>query len=269
VTALNFNGTNIPVRKDGDKVIIPLRPGEQLLSLKWKTSTPLEFHARAEQVTLPVESANITTTITVPNDRWVLWTDGPLRGPAVRFWTVLVCCFIAAWALGRLSISPLRPLEWMLLSLGLTQIPLLFALMVVGWLFFLAWRGRESFLQLPSLGFNLLQVILIGVTGIALCIFIWIVGEGLLGAPDMFIAGNGSSLLNLIWYQPRSEPALPTPGCFSVSIWWFRILMLAWALWLAASLIRWLRWAWQQFSTGGCFRKAEKQPPSPPPLSEA
>lgn len=269
VTALNFNGSPLPVRKDGDKVIIPLRPGEQTLSLQWKTSTPLGFHARAEQVTLPVESANITTTITVPNDRWVLWTDGPLRGPAVRFWTVLVCCLLAAWALGRLRISPLRPVEWMLLSLGLTQIPLFLALIVVAWLFFLSWRGRESFLQLPALGYNFLQVVLIGVTAASLCIFIGIVGQGLLGDPRMFVAGNDSYLPNLIWYLPRSEAALPTPGCFTVSIWWFRILMLAWALWLAASLIRWLRWAWQQFSTGGCFRKAEKKPATPPPLDKA
>jgi hypothetical protein len=269
VTALTFNGTAIPVRKDGDKVIVPLRPGEQSLALEWKTNTTLGFHARAEQVTLPVESANITTDITVPDNRWVLWTDGPLRGPAVRFWTVLVCCFIAAWALGRLSGSPLRPLEWMLLAIGLTQVPLFLALIVVAWLFFLAWRGRESFLRLPPLGYNFLQVVLIGVTAFSLCIFIGIVAQGLLGDPRMFIEGNGSTRTNLSWYQPRSDASLPTPGCYSVSIWWFRILMLAWALWLAASLIRWLRWAWQQFSTGGCFRKAEKKQATPPPLNPA
>jgi hypothetical protein len=33
--------------------------------------------------------------------------------------------------------------------------------------------------------------------------------------------------------------------------------MLVWALWLAASTSRWLRRAWQQFSTGKRFRKME------------
>lgn len=269
VTSLTFNGQTVPVRKDGDKVIVPLRPGEQSLSLQWKTNTALGFHARAEQVTLPVESANITTVINVPENRWVLWTDGPLRGPAVRFWTVLVCSLIAAWALGRVPSSPLRPLEWMLLTIGLTQVPLFIALIVVGWLFFLSWRGRESFLRLPVLGFNLLQVLLIGLTAISLGIFIGVVAQGLLGDPEMFIAGNDSTRATLNWYQPRCENALPTPGCVSVSIWGFRILMLAWALWLAASLIRWLRWAWQQFSTGGCFRRTDKKPATPPPLNPA
>jgi hypothetical protein len=43
--------------------------------------------------------------------------------------------------------------------------------------------------------------------------------------------------------------------------------MLLWALWLAAALIRWLRWGWQQFSAGACFRRmsAKIQPPPLPP----
>lgn len=266
VTALTLNRQTLPVRKDGDQVIVPLRPGEQSLSLQWKTNTPLGLRARTETVKLPVESANITTVIQVPDNRWVLATDGPQRGPAVRFWTVLVCCLLAAWVLGRLPFSPLRSLEWMLLSLGLTQVPLAIALVVVGWLFFLSWRGRESFLSLPVAATNVLQVGLIAWTAVSLAIFVGVVAQGLLGDPRMFITGNGSTRTVLNWYQPRCENTLPTPGCLSVSIWWFRILMLAWALWLAASLLRWLRWGWQQFSTGGCFRKTEKKPATPPPL---
>jgi len=42
------------------------------------------------------------------------------------------------------------------------------------------------------------------------------------------------------------------------------------ALWLAASLLRWLRWAWQQFAAGGCFRRFPRRttptPPPPPPM---
>jgi len=269
VTALTFNHATIPVRKDGDKVIVPLRPGDQSLSLEWKTNTPLGFRARAEEVRLPVESANLTTTLNVPDNRWVLWTDGPMRGPAVRFWTVLLCSLIAAGVLGSLKLSPLRPIEWMLLALGLTQVPLVLALTVIAWLFFLAWRGRDSFLRLPVWGFNLLQVFLIILTATALGIFIGVVAQGLLGSPEMFIAGNGSTRSALRWYQPRCENALPQPGCLSVSIWWFRILMLAWALWLAASLIRWLRWAWLQFSTGGCFHRTPGNPVTPPPMPPA
>lgn len=267
VTSLTLNGAAIPVRMDGHQLIVPLRPGEQAVRVDWKTNIPLGLRSRVEEVKLPVGSANINTVLNVPDSRWVLATDGPLRGPAVRFWTVLACSLIAAGLLGRLSASPLKTIEWALLGIGLTQVPLPAALLVVAWLFFLSWRGQESFLRLPAWGFNLLQFLLIGVTAIALSIFVAVVAEGLLGNPEMFIAGNGSTRSALRWYQARCGEILPQPGCLSVSIWWFRLLMLAWALWLAASLLRWLRMAWTSFSTGGCFRTGSKKKRTvPPPL---
>lgn len=144
--------------------------------------------------------------------------------------------------------------------------PLPAAFAVVGWFFLLAWRGRESFIRLPFLTFNLLQMGMLALTAIALSIFIAVVAEGLLGQPEMFILGNGSTRTILRWYQDRCGEVLPRPGFLSVSIWWYRFLMLAWALWLAASLLRWLRWGWQQFNTGGCFRARPKTAAVPPPL---
>jgi hypothetical protein len=182
----------------------------------------------------------------------------------VRFWVVLLCALLAAWALGRAPASPLRTHEWALLTIGLTQVPLVAALFVIGWLFLLAWRGRETFPTVRPILFNLLQVLLIGLTAIALGILVFAVGEGLLGDPQMFIRGNGSSRAMLEWYQARVPESLPQPGFVSVSIWWFRLLMLLWALWLAAALIRWLKWAWVSFSTGGAFRGRVKAVAVPP-----
>lgn len=266
-SSLSRDGKAIPLRKDGSKVIIPLSPGEQQVELHWKTNEPLGFRAATGAVRLPVESANIDTVMNLPDNRWVLWAGGPLRGPAVRFWAVLLCSLLAAWVLGRVSGSPLRTIEWMLLGIGLTQIHLSLSLLVVGWLFFLVWRGRDSFLHLKPLLHNFLQLALIGLTVAVIGIFIAIVAEGLLGSPEMFILGNGSTRTALRWFEARSDGTLPQPYCFSVSIWWYRLLMLVWALWLAASLIRWLRWAWQQFSAGTCFRPMGKaKPEAPPPL---
>jgi hypothetical protein len=39
----------------------------------------------------------------------------------------------------------------------------------------------------------------------------------------------------------------------SVPLFVYRSLMLLWALWLAWSLLKWLRWAWQCFSMGGLW----------------
>jgi hypothetical protein len=45
----------------------------------------------------------------------------------------------------------------------------------------------------------------------------------------------------------------------SVSIWFYRLLMLAWALWLATALIRWLKWGWDQFGAGGLWKRSPKK----------
>jgi hypothetical protein len=51
----------------------------------------------------------------------------------------------------------------------------------------------------------------------------------------------------------------------------YHLAMLAWALWLAASVLRWSRWAWSCFTEGGLWRPMTgPRPPasqSPPPAS--
>lgn len=259
ITALTHNGAQIPVRKDGAKLLVPLRPGEQKLHVEWKTNQPLGFRAVADEVKLPVESANIRTTIQVPESRWVLWTEGPLRGPAVRLWSILAFAVVVAWVLGKLSLSPLRSREWVLLVIGLTQVNLLASAIIVGWLFLLAWRGSESFQKIPAWCYNVLQVGLVFLTLCSLGIFVSVVAAGLLGRPEMFLLGNGSSPSNLQWYLARAGETLPQPSCLTVSIWWYRLLMLGWALWLATALIRWLSWGWKQFSAGSFLLKIRKQ----------
>ncbi len=265
VSSLKQDDRSVPVRREGAKLMVPVHPGSQTLNIEWRSNQPLETKAVAGSVTLPVEAANITTAIRVPESRWVLWVSGPLRGPAVRFWTVLAVSLLAAWVLGGLRLSPVTRLQWMLLALGLTQIHLAAALTVVGWFFLVAWRGQRGS-GVAAWKFNIVQVLLVGLTLGALGILVAVVSEGLLGNPEMFIRGNGSSRVELRWFQPRSGTELPLTVVVSVSVWFYRLLMLAWALWLAAALIRWLRWTWMQFSTGGCWKPLARKPKSPPPL---
>jgi hypothetical protein len=128
-----------------------------------------------------------------------------------------------------------------------------------------AGKSREEDLRsiLPE---GSLQVLLVGFTAASLFLFLNILGAGFLGHPEMFISGNDSTAYALRWYQAHVDSALPRPGCVSVSIWCYRLLMLAWALWLASSLIRWLTWGWAQFSAGGLSRKNPKKMIVPPIL---
>ena len=99
---------------------------------------------------------------------------------------------------------------------------------------------------------------------------------GLLFRPDMQVAGQGSSDTVLRWYADRVTEATPRAGVMSLPLWLYRVLMLAWALWLATRLVGWSGWVWRSFSEGGVWRRLvlpKRQaavaggpaPPSPPP----
>jgi hypothetical protein len=261
ITRLTQDGREIPVRRDAGRLIIPLHPGIQALGVSWREAQALTFRAHAPVVRLPAESANVLTRLDLGADRWILWTDGPRRGPAVRFWGILLTSLMAAAALGRVPKSPLRTAEWMLLVIGLTQTHLAAGAAVVGWFFLLRWRSGPSFQSLPTLAYNALQVLLVGLTVAVLVILVVVVGEGLLGSPKMFLRGNGSYGTHLEWFQPRSGNLLPECSAVSVSIWWYRFLMLLWALWLASGLLRWLASGWKAFASGGLLRSFEVRAP--------
>jgi hypothetical protein len=53
----------------------------------------------------------------------------------------------------------------------------------------------------------------------------------------------------------RTEGLTPESGVLSVSLWFYRAAMLAWALWLSFALLRWLTWAWRAFGQGGMWRR--------------
>ena len=187
---------------------------------------------------------------------------GPLRGPAVRFWTILIVAVLVALALARISLSPLRRYEWVLLAIGLTQVHVAAAMVVVGWLFLLAWRGKLDPASIGIVRFNFLQIALVLLTVVVLGIFLVVVGEGLLGDPEMFIIGNDSSQTYLNWFQPRTGADLPQPVVVSISVWFYRLAMLIWALWLAFALLRWLQTGWTAFSHG-CFWRRHPRGPRP------
>ena len=273
VTSLKLSGQPSPVRMEGDQMVVALKPGSQNLGVAWTTPQLLETTSAAGSIRLPVESSNITTEISVPGERWTLWTFGPLIGPAVRFWGLLLGSVIAAAILSRLRLSPLNSLAWFLMLVGLTQVNLPSALAVILWFFLFSWRGSVPWEGRLFLR-NLFQLFLIALTLAFLVIMIILLNDGLLGSPRMYIIGNYSHSGMLQWTEPRCGNLLPQPGCITVSIWWYRLLMLLWALWLASSMVRWLPWACKQFSHGAIFLPIQWRAPktgfnSAPPIPPA
>ncbi len=202
--------------------------------------------------------------VSVPVNRWVLAVSGPRLGPAVLFWSVLFVLGLVAFGLSRARSVPLRFHHWFLLGLGLTQVPVWMSAAVVGWLFALAWR-RERGARLGTLGFDAAQIALAFATAVALAVLFEAIRHGLLGTPEMQIAGNGSTAYDLRWYQDRSDGSLPAASLLSVPLGVYRLAMLLWALWLARALLRWLRWGWECFAHSGVWRAPRRRSGAAPP----
>jgi hypothetical protein len=255
---------NLAVR-DG-KLGLPLLPGEHDYTLRLREPHGVAARTRTPSFALHAPVANIDLALQLPQDRWVLWTWGPTTGPAVLYWSQLVVLLLAAWLLARYAPTPLRFRHWLLLGLGFSAFAWSAYALVVAWLILLGLRARAApSEQLGSTKFNLLQIGLALLTALALVVLIAAVPKGLLGLPDMHVAGNGSSAWNLRWFADQSASALPGAGVFSVSLWVYKLAMLAWALWLANALIGWLRWAFDAWTCGGYWRKPPPKPGVTPP----
>jgi len=250
---VKINGKSQPIRQEGRIVTLPLTPGRQYMELQWRQPDGIVTQLKTPAVDVGIENVNTQVQVRMPGRRWVLFTGGPQLGPAVLFWPFVIVILLVAVGLGRVTVTPLKTHHWILLGLGLTQARIEIAMLVVAWLLILGYRkqlGKET----GNAVFNLAQLGLLILSALALFSLIYAIRHGLLGRPEMWIMGNRSNNHFLQWFQDRSEAALPQAWIFSVHILLYRIAMLAWALWLALAMLRWLRWGWDCFSHNGIWR---------------
>lgn len=260
---VRIDGAAAPLRAQGRDLTIPVTPGTQTVELEWRKAEGIAFVFDSAAIDLAIESTNHQIEMILGEDRWPLLTFGPSLGPAVLFWSLFGALLIVAVGLARVPLTPLTTTQWLLLAIGLSQVDISLAAVVVLWLFALGLRERYGG-GLGAVRFNLAQIGLVLLTLAALVILIEAIRHGLLGRPDMHVAGNGSDAQLLRWYTDRVAAQPPTASVISAPIVVYRLLMLAWALWLAFAILKWLRWAWTCFAVDGLWRpwRKPKQAPS-------
>jgi hypothetical protein len=256
VDKLDIRSRDEPIRQDGSKLELVLSPGYNAVSVGWQQPGGLELLFKTPRVSIGSELINPELSVHLPEDRWLIAAGGPGWGPAILFWGHLVLILLLAPVLARLPRSPLRAWQWALLGLGLTQVPLPVAGLVFGWFFIMAVQAHER--PARPLWFNARQFLLLALTLVFLICLFGAVYDSLLNTPDMEVAGSGSSQRMLHWYVDRAQGALPEAWVLTFSLWVWRSAMLLWALWLAHSLVSWLKWAWLTFSSDGVWKPWRK-----------
>ena len=266
--SVQVDGRTQPIRQEGRMVSLPVPPGKHRYQLHWRSDRGIAAAWRTPEIDLGRESVNARLQVQVPADRWILWTGGPRLGPAVLFWGLLAALVGLALVLGQLGRDlPLGTPGWLLLGVGLSQTNVYALALVAAWFFALRYRGtlapadnrQRWWLNALQVGLVVLMLLVIGA-------LLQAVQNGLLGTPQMQIAGNGSHGHTLLWYQDRVDNAYASAQILSAPLWVYRLLMMAWALWLAFSLLRWIRWGWDRFAHNGLWQKTEpwRKPPRKP-----
>lgn len=261
--ALTLDGRALELRPDAGRLTVPMPPGEHALQLRLRESDVRPWSQQAPRIDLGAAAANLNWQLSLPNDRWVLWTHGPRLGPSVQYWPLLLLMLAVALALARTRRTPLKWWHWLLLGLGFSTFAWWGFALVALWLLLLDWRCRFDPQRVSAAAFQGLQLVLIALSVVAVAVLIVSVPFHLLGQPDMQVAGYGSSAHQLRWFDDAStDGAWFQAGVLSAPLWLYKLAMLAWALWLASALIAWLRWAWRCLSTGGFWRSAREPAPA-------
>ena len=262
VTEVTVDDQPVPVRPEKGALPLSLLPGAHSVGITWTEPRGPGFVAQPSKVDIAHPASNLSTTVQLPGDRWTLYVHGPGVGPALMYWAELIVFLALAWALGRVSFSPLKSWEWLLLGLGLsTQSWYVFLGMVV-WVFAMHWRERWVHAGKPWHVFNAVQIVLGALTFFAVSSLVFTgIRYGLLASPDMSLIGPNSDYGQYHWFLDRTDATLAQPRVISLPIWVYKTLMFGWALWIAMALARWLRSAWQAWTRGGYWREA---PPPPP-----
>ncbi|MBM9518473.1 hypothetical protein JWG39_01420 [Desulforhopalus vacuolatus] len=244
--SLKINNRQQPVKND-NTVVVPLVPGSQKIEIKMNSPVGISTFFKVPKINIGLDSVNNDIEIKT-GARWVWFVRGPQQGPTILFYSELLIILLVATALGISKLTPLSVFKWIILGLGLSQSGLIPCGIIVVWFTALQYRKLKGG-SLSGGTFNFLQIVLILLTVFSSGAIIYAVQHGLLGHPDMQIAGNGSNSYFLRWYQDHIAAVLPQPVVVSIPIMAYRILMLIWALWLAFNLLAWVKWGWECLTT--------------------
>ena len=94
--SVTIDGDSEPVVAVDGELTVPILPGEHTLSVAWNETAEPGFRLRTPEVELGTSSSNVVSAMTIPSNRWLMFTTGPTLGPAVLYWPELIALILAS-----------------------------------------------------------------------------------------------------------------------------------------------------------------------------
>lgn len=243
----------INLQLEQGKLALPILPGKHTIQISMRSNTSNELLLTVPTINLNAPVSNITSIVNLTRQRWVLWTDGPILGPAVLYWGELLAFILLAILVARVPFSPLTLVSWIALGFGLSLNNWGILMLVAVWFASLTastYRPKN----LNRLAFNFSQFILYGLSIVTVLALIAVIPTSLLSSPNMGITGNYSFGNNLQWFADKSDGQLPDITVLSIPVLFYKGLMLAWVIWLSFTSLSWIKWAWGKLGAQGYWR---------------
>lgn len=246
--------------KDG-KLALDLFAGQNQINMSFK-SNDINYFYKTPIIKFETPITNASFNIEI-KDRWTIFAGGGNIRPAILLWGIVFSFMLFAYFLNKTKVTPLGLSSWLLLLIGLSQSFFITTLIVIGFLLSFGYKDKIVNLKRNSEGeisfkdYNRIQTILATLAILGIITLISVVGKGLIENPEIFVYGINSNKSSLFWYIQSWNGVDKNPWILSVPLDIYRILILSWGVWLAFSLISWIKWMWVVYSKDGYWKQFE------------
>lgn len=256
------DGTPLSIMAHEGKLALPVVPGSSSYQLALRDAVPLGLRVELPTLPLPEAVSNLSLTLNLPAQRWLIASVGPAHGPALLAWPMLALLLLVTLGFAHLVRSPLNRVGAVLLAAGFTFLHWLPLVIVLAFLWAVGARARLDPQAISAWRFNLIQLGMVLLTALALLALLIAVPTGLLSAPDMGVIGSGSSAGQLRYYVDQASGQTPVAAVYSLPTIAYQAVMLGFSIWLVLALLGWLHEAWRALAHGGGWRSMRRAPPA-------
>lgn len=236
--------------------------GESVLNLVFEQKRE-GFKVKAPLIVFDAPVANLSWNVLANKSEWVVWVASNGLGPAVLVWGLLFVVVLLSFVFKRFFQAPFFPstIGWVGLLAPLVTLSAFAVSVIVLFIVALEFKFRKFSKELPEKlekikYWNLYQFLLLGLAFASFNYFLSGVYQGLLGTPDMMVRSFDLSKGIFYFFMDKANKEFLDAYVVSIPLWWWRILILIWALWISKVLVGRMGGIWGLLCFGGLWHRA-------------